>query len=285
MNIYNKCKYNFIWKEGLELKIREIKSIPELEKVQQLEVEVWGHPPIPIHQTLTTIKNGGIVVGAFDGDKLVGVSYSFPGFKNGKVYLTSHILGISNVVREQGIGEALKWEQRKIAIERGYDMMLWTYDPLETRNGYLNLTKLQAICDSYIENCYGEMQDGLNKGLPSDRFEVNWHLTSQYVEKEVTNDLTRAIVVAPYKLNELNFPVLAEVNSQLTLEEDVYLLPVPQNFQFLKATDPKLALDWRMKTRVLIQKLFSKGYAAVRLEKGKDVHYYVFIKRDLIELS
>ncbi|WP_107935215.1 GNAT family N-acetyltransferase [Ureibacillus chungkukjangi] len=253
--------------------------------MQQLEVEVWGHPPIPIHQTLTAIKNGGIVVGAFEGEKLVGVSYSFPGYKKGKVHLTSHILGISKNVREKGIGEALKWEQRKIAIERGYDMMLWTYDPLETRNGYLNLTKLHTICDTYIENCYGEMQDGLNKGLPSDRFEVNWHLTSKYVEKKHAIDLTKASIVAPYKMNDLNFPVLAEVNSQLLLEEDVYLLPVPQSFQQLKATDPKLALDWRLKTRSLIQMLFSNGYAAVRLEKGKDVHYYQFIKRELIELT
>ena len=267
------------------MEIREIKSITELEKVQQLEVEVWGHPPIPIHQTLTAIKNGGIVVGAFDGDKLVGVSYSFPGFKNRRVHLTSHILGISNGTRERGIGEALKWEQRKIAIECGYEMMLWTYDPLETRNGYLNLTKLHAICDTYIENCYGEMQDGLNEGLPSDRFEVNWHLTSKYVDKEHVIDLTNASLVAPYKMNDLNFPVLAEENAQHLLKEDVYLLPVPQNFQLLKATDPLLALEWRMKTRSQIQKIFSQGYVAVRLEKGIDVHYYVFIKRNRIELS
>jgi len=268
------------------LEIREIKSISELEKVQQLEKEVWGQSPIPIHQTLTAIKNGGIVVGAFHGEDLAGFSYSFAGFKNGKVHLTSHILAISSMVREQGIGEALKWEQRKIAIERGYEMMLWTYDPLETRNGYLNLTKLHAICDTYIENCYGEMQDGLNKGLPSDRFEVNWHLTSKYVEEKCTIDFTNASVIAPYSMNESHFPVLAEVDTQLSLKEEVYLLPVPQNMQLLKAADPDLALEWRLKTRLLIQSFFSKGYVAVRLEKGKkEVHYYVFVKRELIDLT
>lgn len=267
------------------MEIREIKSIPELEKVQQLEKAVWGQSPIPVHQTLTAIKNGGIVVGAFDGNELVGFSYSFAGFKNGKVHLTSHILAISSDVREQGIGEALKREQRNIAIELGYGVMLWTYDPLETRNGYLNLTKLHAICDTYIENCYGEMRDGLNKGLPSDRFEVNWHLTSKHVEKKHTLDLSNARLVATYKMNKLNFPVLTEVNSQLSLEEDVYLLPVPQSIQLLKANDPQLAFDWRIKTRLLIQRLFSEGYVAIRLEKGKDVHHYVFVKKERIDLS
>ena len=267
------------------MKIREIKSIPELEKVQQLEIEVWGQLPIPVHQTLTAIKNGGIVVGAFHGNELAGFSYSFAGYRNGKVHLTSHILAISSNVREQGIGEALKWEQRKIAIEHGYDRMLWTYDPLQTRNGYLNLTKLHAICDTYIENCYGEMQDGINKGLPSDRFEVNWHLTSKYVEGKRAIDITNAREIASYKLNEWNFPVLAEANSQLSLKEDVYLLPVPQNIQLIKEADSQLALDWRMKTRLLIQALFSKGYVAVRLEKGKEVHHYVFVKKELIDLS
>ena len=267
------------------MEIRDINSIPELKKVQQLEEEVWGQVPIPIHQTLTAIKNGGIVVGAFDGEKLVGFSYSFAGFKKGKVHLTSHILAISSNVREQGIGEALKWKQRQIAIDKGYDMMLWTYDPLETRNGYLNLTKLHAICDTYSENCYGEMQDGLNKGLPSDRFEVNWHLTSKYLEEPQPINLTKGKVIAAYKMNHTNFPVLTEVNSQLILEEDVYLLPVPQNIQLIKANNPALALDWRMKTRLLIQSLFSKGYVAVRLEKGIEVHHYVFVKKTLIDLT
>lgn len=266
------------------MEIREIKSIPELEKVQQLEEEVWEQSPIPVHQTLTAIKNGGIVVGAFEGNVLVGFSYGFAGFKNGKAHLTSHLLAISSNVRETGIGEALKWEQRKLAIERGYDRMLWTYDPLETRNGYLNLTKLHAICDTYIENCYGEMQDGLNKGLPSDRFEVNWYLTSKYVEEKRTIDSTNASAVAPFKMNRSNFPVLAEVNSHLSFEEDVYLLPVPQNIQLIKAKDPKLALDWRMKTRALMQTLFAKDYVALRLEKGNDVHHYTFVKRELIDL-
>lgn len=266
------------------MEIREIYTIQELEKVQKLEVAVWETHPVPIHQTLTAIKNGGIMVGAFIGEKLIGFSYGFAGFKNGKAHLTSHMMAISDEYRVKGIGEALKQKQRELAIERGYDKIVWTYDPLETRNAYLNLTKLNAICDTYIENCYGEMEDGLNRGLPSDRFEVAWYIKSTYLEGKQHIDTSNALPIVAYKMNGFNWPVLEEFDLQRAFIEDSYVLPVPQNFQALKASDPKLALDWRFKTRTIIQKLFSQGYAAIRLEKGKDVHRYVFVKKELIIL-
>jgi predicted GNAT superfamily acetyltransferase len=170
------------------IETRELKTIAEMEQVQELENKVWGAEIVPTHQTLTAVKNGGIIVGAFAGQQLVGFSYGFAGFHNGKSYLCSHMLGIDQPYRSKGIGAMLKLKQREIAIEKGYDRMQWTYDPLETRNAYLNLTKLNGICDTYIENCYGEMKDGLNKGLPSDRFEIHWHLTSPYViDKQLPN--------------------------------------------------------------------------------------------------
>ena len=165
--------------------IRELTTLAEMEEVQVIEHKVWGMPPIPTHQTLTAVKNGGIMIGAYDGDKMVGFSYGFPGFKDGKIYLCSHMLGIDAAYRSQGIGERLKWKQREIAIAKGYDRMHWTYDPLETRNGYLNLTKLNGICDTYIENCYGEMDDEFNKVLPSDRFEVHWYLKARMLLKNM----------------------------------------------------------------------------------------------------
>lgn len=266
------------------MEIRKILTISELEKVQQLEKDIWGISPIPIHQTLTAVKNGGIVVGAFENGELVGFSYGFPGFKNGKPYLCSHQLGIAKYCRTKGIGEALKQEQRKVAIQYGYDRMLWTYDPLETRNGYLNLTKLRAICNTYIENCYGDMQDGFNKGLPSDRFEVNWYLTSSYIEQEQLVDTSNAIMLTNIKMDRKGWPVLEDFCFHQQLDERTYLQPVPSDFQQLKTSDPTLALDWRYKTRKVFQTLFSQGYVATHLEKGEKIHNYVFVKKENISI-
>ncbi|MGM9967369.1 MAG: GNAT family N-acetyltransferase, partial [Rummeliibacillus sp.] len=124
----------------------------EMELVQKLEHAVWGTSPIPTHQTLTAVKHGGTVIGAFDGDRIVGFSYGFAGFENGKVSLCSHMLGILPEYRELGIGAELKQQQKQLAMKIGYERMTWTYDPLQTRNAYLNLTKLHGVCDTYIED-------------------------------------------------------------------------------------------------------------------------------------
>ena len=266
------------------MNIKELTTIQEMEQVQKLEEQVWGAEPLSTHQTLTAVKNGGIVVGAYDGDQLVGFSYGFAGFKNGKSYLCSHMLGIDEAYRSQKIGETLKRAQRQIAIEKGYDMMLWTYDPLETRNGYLNLTKLNGVCDTYIENCYGEMEDGFNKGLPSDRFEVHWHLTSAYVEQHQNPAIENPKPLARMIWDEDQLPIL-EVGSLEQLTELAYSLPVPKDFQQLKQLSAKHAMDWRMITRKVFKVLFSKGYIAVRVTVGERWNEYLFVRKETVELG
>ena len=73
--------------------------------------------------------------------------------------------------------------------------MTWTYDPLESRNAYLNVHKLGAACRSYIRDYYGPMADGLNVGLPSDRLRVEWWISSERVRRRVA--ATRQALLAP----------------------------------------------------------------------------------------
>ena len=264
--------------------IKELKTIEEMEHVQQLEYQVWGMPPIPTHQTLTAVKNGGIIVGAYDGEKIVGFSYGFAGLKEGKSYLCSHMLGIDKSYRSQRIGERLKHAQREIAMSKGYELMSWTFDPLETRNGYLNLTKLNGICDTYSENCYGEMQDGFNKGLPSDRLELHWHLTSDYVNKQQQPQIQNAQPIATMEFGEDDLPTLKTASLD-HLTADVYALPVPKDFQTLKATSQQHAMHWRLATRTVFQALFAQGYAAVRIDQQKQWNHYIFVKKETLPLG
>ncbi|WP_107943197.1 GNAT family N-acetyltransferase [Metasolibacillus sp. FSL H7-0170] len=264
--------------------IKELTTIEEMELVQQLEYKVWGISPIPTHQTFTAVKNGGIIVGAFDMERLIGFSYGFAGMKNGKSYLCSHMLGIDDAYRSQQIGERLKLAQREIAIKKGYDLMTWTYDPLETRNGFLNLSKLNGICDTYIENCYGEMQDGFNKGLPSDRFEVHWHLTSNYVVEKHQPLVLETIPLGEILIDEHRLPALQVI--ELGHYDAVsYSLPVPQDFQMLKKQSNELALHWRLATRKIFQGLFAAGYTAVRIEKQPKWNEYIFVKKATLALE
>lgn len=261
--------------------IKELTTLQQMEQVQELEERVWQIAPLPTHQTLTAVKNGGIIVGAYDEENLIGFSYGFPAFKNGKTYLCSHMLGIDENYRSQQIGEKLKHAQREIAIQKGYDLMVWTFDPLETRNGYLNLTKLNGICDTYFENCYGEMQDGFNKGLPSDRFEVHWYLKSDYVTQQLAPNIEGAVALANMQFDVDGLPTLE--NARLTnLQEPVYALPVPQDFQSVKAQSQQHAMHWRLEVRAACEALFAAGYAAVRIKKHDNYNEYIFVKKQTL---
>ncbi|MEC1695621.1 GNAT family N-acetyltransferase [Schinkia azotoformans] len=277
--------------EPPQIIIQELTTYSELMDVQKLENLIWNEPPIPLHQTFTSIQNGGLILGAYINETLVGFSYGFAGFKNGKSYLCSHILGIHPEHQEKGIGACLKEVQRQKSLELGYSMMTWTYDPLESRNGYFNLSKLHAICRTYVENCYGDMMDALNSGLPSDRFKVEWWFNSPFIEEKQQIDVRNEKSPFQIEITEKGLPKLMDVTSTLerilknrTIEQ--ILVPVPINFQQLKKEDFELALDWRLKSREILQTLFDNGYVAAAVKKKKKenvVNDYVLVKEDLIQ--
>ncbi|WP_306430326.1 GNAT family N-acetyltransferase [Siminovitchia terrae] len=263
------------------VEIRTLQTIQELQLVQELEKTVWGMEPIPVHQTITAVKNGGLMLGAFIEDKLVGVSYSFPGYANGNTYLCSHLLGVHPDYQHKGIGRQLKEEQKEAALKLGYTMMTWTYDPLESKNAYLNLSKLGGICSTYVENCYGNMDDSLNAGLPTDRFKLEWWIDRHFVIPKSEKQFK-----IPLESVQEGVSKLADVESALSGIEkyDIVFVPVPAFFQELKQKDKLLVIDWRMKTRKIFQTLFAKGYVAVALEREQagPVHFYKLVKKELM---
>ena len=248
-----------------------------------------GQLAIPFHQLHTVNHNGGHIIGAFVDEELVGFSYGFPGFSNGRVYLCSHMLAIHPRYRDQEIGERLKREQRQQAAELGYDLVTWTYDPLQTRNAYLNLHKLRGIGAVQLPHHYGEMDDALNEGLPSDRFLVEWWIDSPHVSHRgasmtvppVTAD--RSLLRAETKLS--GFPV-AHPGREFESDEGVWFVPVPEAFQALKKHDLPLARDWRMKTRDVFGQLLENGYVAADVVRGQEagVCHYVFVPRRQLKI-
>ncbi|MGC4378668.1 GNAT family N-acetyltransferase [Fictibacillus sp. Mic-4] len=245
--------------------IRSLESVKELEKVRELESLIWSSSEsTPSHQTLTAVKNGGMVIGAFsEGGELIGFQYSFPGFDGENVYLCSHILGIHPEFQKLGIGEKLKTRQKEVAIEKGYERIVWTYDPLETVNGHLNLHKLGAVCSTYIENCYGEMDDALNQGMPSDRFLVEWRIKDERNRRNIKHDDHPYLIRVEKDAEGFLVPVDMDVTRHE--EKGLLLVPVPSNFQQLKKMNADLALSWRMNSRHVFLHYFHHGWSAVDL--------------------
>ncbi|MED3562888.1 GNAT family N-acetyltransferase [Bacillus xiapuensis] len=261
--------------------IRTLKTIDELEELRRLESLIWSeYESIPSSQTITAIKNGGMALGAFLEEELIGFQYSFPGFINNKIYLCSHTLGIHPEYRKLGIGEKLKLAQKEESLKMGYDLITWTYDPLETVNGYLNLHKLGAKCSIYVENCYGEMQDELNQGMPSDRFTVDWWIKEASVERPSQYEVDgRLLIWLDRDLNG-NFVPLEPVLNQDSSKGFLFV-PVPSDFQIIKKINPDLALSWRRCTREVFVHYFEKGWSAIDLFRSKsnpELCYYVLKK-------
>jgi predicted GNAT superfamily acetyltransferase len=263
--------------------IKILDTPAEMESVEQLQRQVWPGSEtdvVPSHLLVTAAHNGGLVIGAYlPGDspeRLVGFVFGFPG-----LYFTpdgprpkhcSHMLGVDPQLRDQGLGFALKRAQWQMVRHQGLDLITWTYDPLLSRNAYLNIAKLGAVCNKYRRDVYGEMRDDLNQGLASDRFEVDWWVNSGRVERRLSKkarlrlDLAHflaagAEIINPSGENGRDWPTPGPLPPQPSGDDlPLLLVEIPADFQALKSADRDLARAWREHTRSLFENLFAAGF-------------------------
>lgn len=255
--------------------IRSIEAVEELEKVYELETIVWSaEDAVPTNHTIATVKNGGLVLGAYYEGKLIGFQYSFPGFDGKKVYLLSHSLGIHPDYRRLGVGEQLKIAQKQAAAGKGYERIVWTYDPLETVNANLNIHKLRAVAVSYIENAYGDMADGMNSGIPTDRFLVEWQVREEPPAERLTDIQQLPLLIA--SAAQAGYLIAGDVDLQQSAEK--LAVPVPGNFQDMKKYDLSLALTWREKTRAVFSHYLNQGWRVTDLVKDRHTdNQYLYV--------
>ena len=170
--------------------VRKCQAIDEFKACVELQKEVWKFEDaelVPLRMFVVAEKVGGQVIGAFDGASLVGYILSVPGIRAGRAYLHSHMLAVRETYRNQGLGRVLKLAQRKDAIERGFELIEWTFDPLEIKNAWLNMVKLGAIARRYHVNHYGYTSSVLHSGLPTDRLVAEWWIKSDRVNGLLEN--------------------------------------------------------------------------------------------------
>jgi predicted GNAT superfamily acetyltransferase len=165
--------------------IRKCYTVDEISACVALQKEVWNFADaelMPLRLFVVAEKIGGQVIGAFDNGKLVGFALSLPGERGGHSYLHSQMLAVSRQYRDAGLGRQIKLFQREDAVARGFELIEWTFDPLEIKNAYLNVERLGAIARRYYVNQYGVTSSPLQGGLPSDRLVAEWWLKSKRVE-------------------------------------------------------------------------------------------------------
>jgi predicted GNAT superfamily acetyltransferase len=257
----------------VEVEIREITTIEELVQMQKVEQAVWGDTPTPVHQTYTAYHNGGVIIGAFLKETLIGFQYSFAGFDGKKAYLVSHSLGILPEYRKSGLGGKIKLKQAEVASKKGYNKMIWTYDPLESVNAYLNLHKLGGVTALYLENHYGDLDDGLNNGLATDRFQVEWNFLEEREPLVSVFDESSVLL----EMGKSREPKWTGVDFKD--DGEVWFVAIPDSIQEIKNQRIDLAIEWRMATRNVFKRLLANGYLGRDVIRGKEVSYYCFAKK------
>lgn len=265
--------------DGAAIAIRPLSAWQEYLAAEELQRAVWQMPDwrdaVPANLLVTAHKNGGILLGAFEpNQRLIGFAFSFLGLGSNhhprRLKQCSHMLAVLPAYQGQKIGERLKFAQRQAALAQGVSLMTWTYDPLLALNAQLNLVRLGAVARHYIVSAYGAMTDGLNAGLPSDRFEIEWWLNSpraQACAETIPPHREWAALTqsGAQKIFQVDFDAhdLPRIEQIAQPQGDPLLLEIPADLASVKSADAALALAWRMDTRAAFQKCFDAGYVAV----------------------
>ena len=135
--------------------VRKLTSLHEFRECERIQAEVWGSVGVGAELVSVAAKYGGLVLGAFAGHKLVGFLCAFLARRQGQIIHWSHMMALRPNYRDQGLGLRMKLAHRKIALAEGIKSVCWTYDPLQSRNAVLNISRLGAVAEEYVPDCYG----------------------------------------------------------------------------------------------------------------------------------
>lgn len=173
------------------IRTERLRSLEQFEECVAIQSATWQYAPqelFPRRAFLLAERLGGHVLGAYDGDTLIAFNVAYPGHRSGHAYLHSQMLAVLPQYRNAGVGRSLKLAQRDIALADGFDLIEWTYDPLEIKNAFLNLHRLGAISRRYVRDFYGPSSSPLQGGLPTDRLYAEWWIKSEHVKHALSGE-------------------------------------------------------------------------------------------------
>lgn len=229
------------------LALRTCHTVGEFRQVVALEKEVWEFDDIelvPARLFVVGEKIGGHVLGAYDGATLVAFAFGLPGVREGHTYIHSHMLAVKAELRNTGLGREMKLFQRELAMSQGFELIEWTFDPLEIKNAYFNLERLGAVVRRYVVNQYGITSSPLQGGLPSDRLVAEWWLGSTRVVETLASGRGPEIAI----------------EAQVEIPGEIYAWKS-------QAETRTRAAEVQRRTRELMQKHLGEGLSVIGYER------------------
>jgi len=267
-----------------DVRIRPLRATAEFETCVAIQRRVWNHADLditPVHQFCVAVHTGAILLGVFVDGTMAGYVYSFPAVFNGTRAQHSHHLAVLPDFQGYGLGRRLKWAQRDEAVRRGYDLITWTYDPLQARNANLNLHALGAEGRTYLKNFYGCTPAlTLDEGVPTDRLMVEWSIRSPRVKARKAKkigpldaaDFPKAVERKPGGV----FPDIEPGRPRLALDAPRILVEVPKNIRALTRGIGRISA-WQKAVRSAFESGFARGYRLDDFIFG-EASYYVLTK-------
>lgn len=236
------------------VEVRLLVEPSELAEAQWVFDEVWpaadGSTQLATNLMRAIVHAGGYCSAAYRDGRPIGAAFGFAGrHRSGDhwhEHLHSHMAAVLDAHRDQHIGSALKMHQRAWALEQGLDTIVWTFDPLVRRNARLNLIKLGVDVDGFEPDFYGEMDDGINSGDPTDRLFAWWRLDSERVRAAMAGELV-----------ELDVAELRATG------RDVIEVELPDDIVAVRQVDPDAAREWRLRLRANLQSAFDSGHRII----------------------
>jgi predicted GNAT superfamily acetyltransferase len=258
------------------MQLRDLDTLDDYDAVVRLQRDVWGADSddvVPRSMLAVAARTGGILLGAEDdARRLVAVVFSTPGIRHGHSMQWSHLLAVAPAARGQALGLRLKLGQRERALARGIDLIEWTFDPLLASHARLNVHRLGAVIESYLDDVYGASTSRLHAGSPTDRFIASWHLASPHVARRVEAGALVArdasVGQAPHVLPTRTEGPFRGPHGEpdLARDEPRLRVEIPADFARLIDQAPELALAWRHAARRVFHTYFARGYRVVDID-------------------
>ena len=254
------------------MQIRDLTTIDEFRQVVELEKAIWGYTDqgdlVTVPVFIFTVHRGASLLGAFDpSGRMVGFAYGVVGMKAGRAMLWSHMTGVLPDYRG-GLGHRLKLEQRERALAQGYDLIEWTFDPMQAMNAHFNFAKLGGVVEEYAVNFYGESTSALHRGTPTDRVVLSWNIAAPHVVRRLEPSALRVRAQEVAEAPVVNATVLdgewrKNTAIDLTVNDRRLWIEIPTGFTEMQQQAPDRALAWRMEIRQMFQEYLARGYRAV----------------------
>ena len=231
-----------------DIEVRVLSEHEEFRETLNVQMGVWKFSQIDqVPPRILSVSKyiGGLVLGAYDGKRMIGFSLSFPGMKRGgATYWHSHMTGVLEEYQNRGIGYKIKLKQREEAIRRGVELVEWMFDPLQIRNAHFNIEKLGVIVQTFLPNQYGITSSPLHGGMPTDRLVAEWNVASIRVATAVAGG------------------EMADRRMEQTIQ-------IPSEIDEWRARDPEQALSVQTRVHEEFQKYFSQGLAVIGYERNE----------------